>query len=148
MWYVVSAIAIIVVFGLAYYAGQLLWQVKQKTLIEQAQKQKRLDYVTSSILHIGRAMQADQCEFSEGVLRVWVLLEHFNSEQNTPKQYSDIYPGFAKLYEVIKDMPTHDARKKLGKQERHKLDLERWKAEKEFEQEIRQDVDSIVEQFS
>jgi len=148
MWYVLGAIGLVIIISLAYYAGQLLWQVKQKSLEQEAQKKKRLDYVTSSIAHIAKAMQADQCEFSEGVLRIWVLLEHYNSEQTAPKDYKTTYPGFASLYDVIKDMPTHDARKKLGKQERHKMDLVRWNAEKEHEEQIRLDIDSIAKEFA
>lgn len=147
MLYFFIALGLIIVIGLAYYAGQLLWQVKQKSVLELEQKNKRLTYLTDSISHIAKAMKAEQCEISEGVLRIWVLLDHYNSEQEQPKQYPDLYPGFASLYDVIKDMPTHDARKRQGKQERFKMDVQRWDAEKEFKEQIVLDVDGIMQEF-
>lgn len=147
MLYFVIAIAVIIVAGLAFYAGQLLWQVKQQNLIKQQQTQKRLTYLTDSISLIAKAMKEEQCELSEGVLRVWVLLDHYNSEQDEPKDYPQLYPGFAALYDVIKDMPTHEARKKQGKQERFKMDVQRWDAEKEHGEQIKLDVQGIITQF-
>ena len=93
-------------------------------------------------------MQAEQCEVSEGVLRIWVLLGHYNKDAEQPKDYDNVYSGFANLYKVIKDMPTHDARKKLGKQERFKMDVARWDAEKEFAEQIKKDLELLLTEFS
>ena len=148
MWYAVIIIALLIVAALSYYAGQLLWKVKQQKTIQFADKEKRHKYLTDSIGHIAKAMQAEQCEISEGVLRIWVLLDHYNSEQTPSKDYNNLYTGFASLYEVIKDMPTHDARKKLGKQERFKLDVQRWDAEKEFGGQIKLDLEKLLAEFA
>jgi len=148
MWYVIIAIAFIVVAGLAFYAGQLIWKVKQQNQQQQAEKDKRIKYLTDSIGHIGKAMQAEQCEVSDGVLRIWVLLDHYNSEQEPKKDYNSLYTGFASLYNVIKDMPTHEARKKLGKQERFKMDVQRWDAEKEFGEQIKLDLEKLLAEFA
>jgi len=147
MWYLIISIAALVIAALGFYAGQLLWQLKQQKLTQQAELKKRLDYLTHSINHISRAMQAEQCDYSEGVLRVWVLLDHYNKEQPEPKDYASLYPGFASLYDVIKDMPTHDARKKYSKKDIHKLDLKRWRAEQEFGEQIAKDLESIIQEF-
>lgn len=147
MLYLIIAVGLLIIIGLAFYAGQLLWKVKQKNLTEQEQKTKRLTYLTDSISHIAKAMKAEQCELSEGVLRIWVLLDHYNSEQAAPKDYPEIYPGFAGLYDVIKDMPTHEARKRQNKQERFKMDVQRWDAEKELGEQIATDVDGIMKEF-
>ncbi len=148
MLYFFIALGVIFVAGLAFYAGQLLWQVKQQSLVKQEQKDKRLKYLTDSISFIAKAMKEEQCELSEGVLRIWVLLDHYNSEQELPKDYPALYPGFSALYEVIKDMPTHEARKKQGKQERFKMDVARWDAEKEHNDQIVTDITKIMEEFS
>ena len=87
MLYFFIALGVILVAGLAFYAGQLLWQLKQQKLVQQEQKDKRLKYLTDSISLIAKAMKEEQCELSEGVLRVWVLLDHYNSEQAVPKDY-------------------------------------------------------------
>ena len=148
MWYVIIALAFFLVAGLAYYAGQLLWKVKRQEQAQQAERDKRVKYLTDSIGHIAKAMQAEQCEVSEGVLRIWVLLEHFNRDSEQPTNYGDLYPGFESLYAVIKEMPTHDARKKLGKQERFKMDVQRWDAEKEFGDQIKLDLEKLMTEFS
>lgn len=148
MLYFFIALGVILVVGLAFYAGQLLWQVKQQGIVEQEQKEKRLKYLTDSISLIAKAMKEEQCELSEGVLRVWVLLDHYNSEQEAPKDYPVLYPGFAALYDVIKDMPTHEARKKQNKKEKFKMDVARWDAEKEHNDQIVTDIGSIIEEFS
>lgn len=148
MLYFFIALGVILVAGLAFYAGQLLWQLKQQRLVQQEQKDKRLKYLTDSISLIAKAMKEEQCELSEGVLRVWVLLDHYNSEQEAPKDYPSLYPGFAALYDVIKDMPTHEARKKQGKQERFKMDVTRWDAEKEHNEQITTDIGKIIKEFN
>lgn len=148
MLYVLIAAGVLIVAGLAYYAGQLLWQVKAQEQQKLEKKEKRLNYITDSIKHIAKAMKAEQCEYSEGVLRIWVLLDHFNKEQVEPKNYLELYPGFASLYDVIKDMPTHEARKKLKKQEIMKMDMTRWRAETEHKDQIDADLDKLLLQFS
>jgi len=147
MWYLIISVAALVVAGLGFYAGQLLWQVKQQKIQQEQELEKRLDYISHSIIHIAKAMQAEQCDYSEGVLRIWVLLDHFNKERVDPEDYTKLYPGFANLYDVIKDMPTHDARKKYQKKEIHKLDLKRWRAEKEFGEQIESDLERLLKEF-
>ncbi|NVK24657.1 MAG: DUF2489 domain-containing protein [Gammaproteobacteria bacterium] len=147
MWYAIIALAFVLVAALAFYAGQLLWKVKQQQQAQQQERAKKIKYLTDSIGHIAKAMDAEQCEISEGVLRIWVLLDHYKQQTAGDQNYQELYKGFASLYEVIKDMPTHDARKKLGKQERFNLDVRRWDAEKEFAELIKQDLQSILEAF-
>jgi outer membrane murein-binding lipoprotein Lpp len=147
MLYTLIIIGALVIVGLAYYAGQLLWQVQEQKKRQLAEKERKLNYITDSIRHIVKAMISKQCEYSEGVLRIWVLLDHYNKEQAEPKDYPALYPGFASLYEVIKDMPTHEARKRLSKQDRMKMDMERWKAENEFESQIDLDLIELKAEF-
>ncbi|GAB2999288.1 DUF2489 domain-containing protein [Psychrosphaera aestuarii] len=147
MWYALITIAVLVVSGLAFYAGQLLWKVKAQEEAQKQEKSKKLTYITESVSHIAKAMHAKQCEYSEGVLRIWVLLDHYNAAQTAPKDYKALYPGFANLYEVVKDMPTHEARKKFSKKEIFEMDTKRWDAEKEFEQQIETDLEVLLKEF-
>lgn len=55
------------------------------------------------------------------------------------------YPAMANLYEVVRDMPTHDARKLLDKRERIRLDLDRESAEVQFEQDIKKELYVLLE---
>lgn len=147
MWYVISALAVIIVSGLAFYAGRLLWKLKEQNEAVANEKAKKEKYLVDSISHIAKAMREKQCEYSEGVLRIWVLLDHYNSGKESPKDYAALYPGFAKLYDVVKDMPTHEARKKFSKKEIFEMDSKRWAAEKEYEQQIDTDLEVLLKEF-
>ena len=146
--YIVITLAVLVIIALSYYAGTLIWQVKAQEKTKSAEHTKRITYITDSIFHIARAMQAEQCESSEGVLRIWVLLEHYNKEQPEAKLYQEIYPGYSALYDAIKDMPTHEARKKFNKKEILKLDLERMDAEQKHAEQITLDTNQLLVEFN
>lgn len=146
--YIIITLAALVISALAYYAGTLIWQVKEQEKAKSAEHTKRLTYITDSIFHIAKAMQAEQCESSEGVLRIWVLLEHYNKEKTEPKLYQEIYPGYSALYDEIKDMPTHEARKKFSKKEILKLDLARMDAEQKHAEQISLDTNQLLIEFN
>ena len=55
------------------------------------------------------------------------------------------YPAMANLYEVVRDMPTHDARKLLDKRERMRLDLDRESVEVQFKQGIKKELYILLE---
>ena len=46
------------------------------------------------------------------------------------------YQAMYALYNIVKEMPTHEAPESIVKKERMKLDLERESAEAKFEEEI------------
>ncbi|MBQ4834186.1 DUF2489 domain-containing protein [Pseudoalteromonas sp. MMG010] len=145
-----------IIAGLAFYAGQLLYKLNsQKKLIvkkrvEQQQKleQSRLTRnakLADSIHLIARAMAQEQCEFSEGCLRIWVLMSQYSFAQE--RDLTQAYAGIFKMYEVVKEMPTHDARKKYSKKEIFKLDTARWRAEQNLSDEIKADCEKIISEF-
>jgi len=146
----------VIIAGLAFYAGQLLYKLNaQKKLIAQKQaeqqqklKQSRLKRnakLADSIHLIARAMAEEQCEYSEGCLRIWVLMSQYAFEDE--RGLTLAYPGIYKMYNVVKEMPTHDARKKYSKKEIFKQDTARWRAEENFSDEIKADCDKIIVEF-
>jgi hypothetical protein len=145
-----------IIIGLAFYAGQLLYKLSaQKKLIiktkaEQKQKLaqsrlKRNAKLADSIHLLARAMNEEQCEFSEGCLRVWVLMSQYGFENE--RDLTAQYPGIHKMYQVVREMPTHEARKKYSKKEIFKQDKARWHAEKTLKDEIKADSAKIIEEF-
>jgi len=140
MWTVVLlVIGILIVVAMGAYTLYLFAQLrKQKHLFEQA-KQARMTRLKESIEIIARAMHSGECNHSEGVLRLRMLLEPLGL-----KRLND-YPAMWALYDVIKDMPTHDGRKNLKKNERMKLDLERESKEVELETQIKTEVLMLLE---
>ena len=146
----------VIIAGLAFYAGQLLYKLsaqKKQIAKEQAKQQAKLTQsrlarnakLADSIHLIARAMHQEQCEFWEGSLRIWVLMSQysFTDEEDVPGRY----PGIFAMYEVVKEMPTHDARKKYSKKEIFKQDSARWRAEETHAEQIKADCEKIIEEF-
>ena len=127
MWPIIlSIIALGIIAGVSFYAFKLLRKLyHQNTLIKIA-RTKRLK---ESMVIIAKAMQNGDCNHSEGVIRLSMLLLPFG-------QSLQPYQAMYALYNIVKEMPTHEARKALLKKERMKLDLERESAEAKFEEEI------------
>ena len=131
-------IAFFLLIGLSLYAIYLLKQLRiQKELITKA-KHERTILLKESIDVIARAMQSGDCNTSEGVIRLTMLLRPFGKNLST-------YPAMANLYEVVRDMPTHDARKLLDKRERMRLDLDRESVEVQFKQGIKKELYILLE---
>ena len=138
MIWIFLVIALFFLTGLSLYGILLLKQLKvQKELIAKA-KNNRVIRLKESIDIIARAMQSGECNLSEGVIRLTMLLRPFGKNLST-------YPAMANLYEVVRDMPTHDARKLLDKRERMRLDLDRESAEVQFEQDIKKELYILLE---
>ena len=139
MWIsILGLIALLVIVGLAWYAMRLLKQLKlQKTLITQA-KLARTARLKESIEIIAKAMQSGECNHSEGIIRLSMLLMPFGKTLQS-------YVAMAQLHEIVRDMPTHEARKSLEKKERMRLDLERESAEAKFEQEIMEELHRLLD---
>ncbi len=131
-------VAFLLVIGLSLYAIYLLKRLKiQKELITKAKHELTIR-LKESIDVIARAMKSGECNTSEGVIRLTMLLRPFGKNLST-------YPAMANLYEVVRDMPTHDARKLLDKRERMRLDLDRESAEVQFEQDIKKELYILLE---
>ncbi|WP_373766565.1 DUF2489 domain-containing protein [Glaesserella sp.] len=136
-------LAVLIVLSMAGYAVFLFWKLKkQKVHLLQA-KHERYRNIAGSIEIIIRAMLSDQCDLSEGVLRLKPLLDVLG------KKLSE-YPAMWALYQVVESMPILDARKELKRNERMKLDLEREAKEAELAQQIKTELRQLVtdvEQF-
>lgn len=142
MWiYLLFALGLLIIVGLAAYAAKLLWLVRQqKKVLHNAQLTARVERVKrlkESIEIIARAMQNGDCNLSEGVIRLKMLLDPLGIKIAS-------YPAMGELYEVVKEMPTHQARTALKKNERMRLDLTRESAEAELEAKIRLELDQLL----
>jgi len=142
-WIVAFVVAIAVVAGLSFYLGRLLWLLQQQKQQHQLQRDNKNKNLFESLDVIARAMKEGQCELSEGALRIWVLLDHL--ELAAKPQAALAYPALHKMYEVVKDMPTHQARKERDKKEIRHLDHIRQQAEIDLQTAILHDVDSLLQ---
>ena len=48
-------------------------------------------------------MNEKQCDYSEGCLRIWVLMSQYSFD--TERDLTSAYPGIYKMYDVVKEMP-------------------------------------------
>ncbi|EWH10921.1 hypothetical protein DS2_06506 [Catenovulum agarivorans DS-2] len=131
---IIITVALLILAGLSFYAGELLMQLKQqKQQIEQQREQKkqaRDNNLIESIQTISHAMESEQCEVSEGALRLAVLFDHLSDAQQV--DYVKKYPAIHALNDKIKHFAILEERKKLAKKERMRQDFQRMKAEAEF----------------
>ena len=110
MWKTILFIAAVcIIVGMVGYAAYLLLALqKQKKALQQARR-NRINRIKESIEIIAKAMLNGDCNFSEGVLRLKMLLEPVGMSIKN-------YVTMLQLYEVVEDMPTHEARKSLKKE--------------------------------
>ncbi len=149
-WFVALVVAVIIIAGLAFYAGKLL---KQLSAQKQAQQQTDLAHqqalakhdhnVLASVKIIVRAMQEEQCDFSEGCWRLSILLDSLKLSSELAEQF----PAIFKLYNEIRHLSILDDRKKLEKKQRMKQDYQRMTLEAQLHSEIVLDLD-LLQQYT
>jgi len=149
-WLIALVVAVIIIASLAFYAGKLL---KQLSAQKQAQQQAELAHqkalakhdenVLCSVKIIVRAMQEEQCDFSEGCWRLSVLLDSLKLSSELAEQFPSIF----KLYNEIKHLSILDDRKNLEKKQRMKQDYQRMTIEAQLHSEIVSDLD-LLQQYT
>ena len=152
-WLIILVVlAAVIIASLAFYAGKLLLLLQQQTkhhaqlaAKQQQQQLQNQQYVEQSIFTICKAVDADQCELSEGALRVWVLLNRLPEQLQGPLAAD--YPGIFQMYQVVKEMPTHQTRKQQSKQVTAEQDKQRLQAEKNLAPQILADVSKLLQRF-
>lgn len=145
-WIIAIVIGVTIIVGLAFYAGSLLGRLKRQQQRQQKAAEGRNERLIESIVTIARSMDQDQCSYSEGALRLAVLLDLMALD---PKpNFAEEYPGIHKMYERIKHMPTHETRKTYPKPEIRKMDAEREGYEVELADTIKTDVRKLLERFA
>lgn len=138
MWKtVLLLVAVCIIVGMIGYATYLLLALqKQKKALQQARR-NRINRIKESIEIIAKAMLNDDCNLSEGVLRLKMLLEPVGMSIKN-------HVTMLQLYEVVETMPTHEARNALKKNERMRLDLQRESAEAAFEKNIKLELHQLL----
>lgn len=129
--------AVIIVLALATYASMLLIALHKQKKHLNTHKQKRLDYLYDSVETIAKAMRSDECNLSEGVIRLNGLLPSLNMRL---EDYKSMY----QLYLVVMDMPTHEKRNEIPRNHRMRLDLTRESSEVTHEKGIKLDIERLL----
>ncbi|TCP93432.1 uncharacterized protein DUF2489 [Cricetibacter osteomyelitidis] len=135
--YILLLVGGVIVAAMAGYAGWLLLALqKQKKALANA-RQARVERLKESIIIIAKAMQTGECNHSEGVIRLRMLLDPLGKRLRA-------YSAMWELYEVVQNMPTHEARGNQPKQERMKQDLTRMKSETKLEAKIKLELHQLL----
>ncbi|ACX83454.1 DUF2489 domain-containing protein [Aggregatibacter actinomycetemcomitans] len=138
MWKILLLIAAVcIVAGMIGYAVYLLLALQKQKKALQLARQNRINRIKESLEIIAKAMLNGDCNLSEGVLRLKMLLEPVGMALKN-------YPAMWQLYEMVEGMPTHNARKELKKNERMRLDLRRESAEAELESKIKLELHRLL----
>ena len=144
----------IIIAGLAFYAGRLLYLLKRQGQ-QQAQRQaekarqaqrQQAEYnqkILLSINTIVRATQQKQCELSEASIRICVLLQRLALDPLP--DFAGLYPALHDFYQQIHHHPTHEARKSYPKNEIRQLDLQREQLEQEFASSIGKELAELLQ---
>jgi hypothetical protein len=132
----------VILLGLAAYAASLLRQLQRQSQARNTAIRERNTRILDSVQLIARAVSEGQCELSEGAIRLTNLLDAL---QWTPSQPLAVtYPGLYGLYDKIKDLPTHAARRELTKQERMRQDVRRLGHEADYNDQIHDDLAKLA----
>jgi hypothetical protein len=142
---VILLVAFAVVAVLAFYAGSLLFKLRAQQQLRNEKTQKRVDNISQSIQTIAKALDQQQCNLSEGVVRLFHLLEALPIKDKP--DFSQQFKGLYSLYAQVKDLPTHEARKEQTKKVTKQQDLQREELEAQLESQILKEV-SVLKTFA
>lgn len=135
-------LALFIVAGLSFYAGSLLCKLKAQQQLRNKKTQQRIDNITQSIRIIARSLEQQQCNLSEGCIRLFHLLEALPIK-NKP-DFSQQFPGLYSLYNQVKGLPTHEARNAQTKSETRQQDFHREELEAQLESQILKEVSELI----
>jgi hypothetical protein len=134
MEWILAGVGALIIIGLSIYAGRLLFLLQMQKNRHQQARDKRIESMTTSIQTIAFAMHQQQCDLSEGVIRICRLLEAMPLDPLP--DYQNHYPAVHALFDKVKNYPTHEQRNALSKKERRAQDKEREQFESEAESAI------------
>lgn len=142
MIYLLLITALIVTAGLAFYAGSLLFKLKAQKLKKQNTTKLRIKKIVESIQTIALAIAQQQCNLSEGSIRLVHLLECLPAT-NKPN-INEQYPALYELFIAVEHLPTHEKRKAQSKKETYQQDLFREELEAKLSSKILNEVSTLT----
>ncbi|RDV24772.1 DUF2489 domain-containing protein [Alteromonas aestuariivivens] len=140
-WTLALIVGALIILGLGFYAGRLLYLLKQQNQRQQKARNARIENITDSIQLISKAMEQQQCELSEGAIRICNLLNAL--PLSSPPDYRTQFPHIHALYIEISGFAILEARQKLTKAERRKQDNAREQIESEHESKVLKELPLI-----
>lgn len=132
----IAAAILLILSGVAAYYWIKLKQVRKQQQAQIAQNQKawldRQQELAADIRFIANSMLQEQCEITEGCMRLKVLMDHLDQDlaQKTEFQTLQFY------YQQTLNMPHHEAYKALNRKEQFNQDKKRFALEDKYREQI------------
>ncbi len=134
VWAIAAAVGVLIILALGIYAGRLLFMLKQQNTRQAAAREKRTVTITDSIILIAKAMEQQQCELSEGAIRICNLLEAL--PLRSPPEFKTKFPHIYALFIDVSGFAILEERQKLSPKEKMKQDKAREQIESEHESKV------------
>lgn len=141
VWAIAAAIGVLIILALGIYAGRLLFMLKQQNTRQTAAREKRTETITDSIILIAKAMEQQQCELSEGAIRICNLLEAL--PLRSPPAFKTKFPHIYALFIDVSGFAILEERQKLSPKEKMKQDKAREQIESEHETKVLAELPDI-----
>lgn len=141
LWTVLTGVALLIILGLGFYAGKMLFLLKQQKARQEATRQSRVENITESLVLIAKAMEQQQCDISEGVIRIVNLLNALPIVEQP--DYKTKYPHIYALFTEVSGFAILEERQKLSKAERRKQDIAREQIESEYESKVLSELPAL-----
>jgi Ca2+/H+ antiporter len=147
-----AIIASLIVLSLAFYALYLHFQVKtlqkiaqqndeEERLIAQENLTKRNNNIIKDIRFIAQALVTEQCELTEGVLRIHHLADAIDSDLMLQQEFTAIHQHFI----ACKGMAIKDAYKELTKKQRFQQDQQRFRLEQTCNDDVMNEAKLLIQ---
>lgn len=141
------AVALIIIAALSGIAAYYIWQVKkQNTRLKAEQEEQKKAWrqkkeeLAKDIRFIAHSMVQEQCEITEGCMRIKVLMDHLDGDLQSKPEFQTIQ----RVFSLTSDMPTHQAYKDLSRKEQFKLDNKRYKIEDDNRELVMAEAKTLV----
>lgn len=141
VWALIIVAALCIILALGFYAGRLLFLLKQQNKRQQKAKNQRIETITESVFTIAKAMEQQQCDLSEGVIRIVNLLDALPLK--TPPDFKSKFPHIHALFIEVSGFAILEKRQQLTKAERRKQDIAREQIEAEHETRVLSELEGL-----
>ncbi|ASP39380.1 hypothetical protein CHH28_12170 [Bacterioplanes sanyensis] len=147
MVYLMTGIAVVIVLALSGYAWTLTRRVKaaqqrqqqEEIAAAEALRSKQHELV-NDVHFVARSVLAEQCEITEGVLRIHYLIQALDPATWAVDELATV----RRHHQATAEMPILDAYQKLSKREQFKLDKQRWQLESDHKDAIEKELTWLV----
>jgi len=141
LYFLLVSFAFIIIAALGAYAGRLLYLLKRQSIQRKSAIAQRVTRICESVDVICKAMEQQQCELSEGAIRVCNLLNALPIA-DIP-DFNQQFPAIYSLFEQVRHFAVLKERAALSKREKYQQDKSRGQIESEHESRVLAELAAI-----